>query len=56
MKVLRQNKNLLHIMSDIRKVRHKTGSKILYPGSRSWRREQERLEKKNQVKTKVKTT
>ena len=43
-------------MSDIRRVRHKTGSKILYPGSRSWRREQERLEKKNQVKTKVKTT
>ncbi len=40
-------------MSDIRKVRHVTGSKILYPGSRSWRREQERLEKKNQIKTKT---
>jgi len=31
-------------------------SKKIGSASRRWRREQERLEKKNQVKTKVKTT
>ena len=35
-------------MSDIRKVKYKT--KANSPGSRAWRREQERLKKKNKWK------